>query len=226
MLRVPGINDQELMSEFARFLEQRRREDRAAQEILVRAEPLRVVERVLMRFQKQKPSIFKGIALDPVQAVEWISEMEDIFEVMDISEEHKVICAAQKGLREDIKTLVKTFQLPTYAKVLEKAQIIEVDKMKEGTTTGNQNTLSVTRGSGECRMGMGVCYHCGEKGHMAKDCNALPKDTTGQQGSNREPVEGAAGQQPRGNSRVFAAIAKDAEEGPNVVADKIYDNLS
>ncbi|KAJ4977655.1 hypothetical protein NE237_008435 [Protea cynaroides] len=265
------------MEEFARFLEQRRREDRAALEIPIRAKPLGA----------QRPSVFQGTALDPIQAAEWISKMEDIFEVMDISEEHKVICAAQvckgevhtwwkatkhilganghkpiwseftkafeqkyfppcykrmkqieflnlrqgtmtlqeyvmkfsecarfvdeygdteakkarqfeEGLREDIRILVKTFQLPTYAEVLEKAQIIECDKWKEGAATRifwakglwrkgfdicydkPQCRKCHKRHLGDCRIGINVCYRCGEKGHMAKDCNAPPKDTAGQ----------------------------------------------
>ncbi|KAJ4980400.1 hypothetical protein NE237_031237 [Protea cynaroides] len=253
MPRVPGINDQELMEEFARFLAQRRREDGAALEIPVRAEPLGALERVLMRFQKQKPSNFKGTTSDPVQAAEWISEMEDIFDVMDISEEHKVICAAQvckgeakrarqfeEGLREDIRILVKTFQLKTYAEVLEKAQIIECDKRKEGVATGkflgkrsmtSKENTSIKkfkkgfdicydkpqcykchkRHLGECRMGMGVCYRCGGKGHMARDCNAPLKDTVGQHGGNREPANGTAGPRQKGNARIFAVTVEDAE---------------
>ncbi|KAJ4976211.1 hypothetical protein NE237_001317 [Protea cynaroides] len=156
------------------------------QEELAREKPLGAVERVLIRFQK-KPIIFKGIASDPVQAMEWISEMEDIFE--DVGE---------------------TFQLSTYGEVLEKAQIIEFEKRKEGAATRKflgkkstqsernvsnkkskksfdicydkpQSPKSQKRHLGECGMGLGVCYHCREKGHMARECTTAPKSNAEQQ---------------------------------------------
>ncbi|KAJ4976325.1 hypothetical protein NE237_001431 [Protea cynaroides] len=137
--------------------------------------------------QMSKPIIFKGIASDPVQAMEWISEMEDIFE--DVGE---------------------TFQLSTYGEVLEKAQIIEFDKRKEGAATRKflgkksmqsernvsnkkskksfdicydkpQSPKSQKRHLGECGMGLGVCYHCREKGHMARECTTAPKSNAEQQ---------------------------------------------
>ncbi|KAJ4968385.1 hypothetical protein NE237_015086 [Protea cynaroides] len=207
MPRVPGINNQELMAEFARFLEQRRREDRAALEIPMRVEPLGA----------QKPSVFKGTTSDIVQAVEWICEMADIFKAMDMSEEHKVIYAAQvcKGAAPG-KFLGKRYmesKRNTSNKKFKKGFDIYYDKP--------QCPKCHKRHLGECRMGMGVCYRCGEKGPMAKDCNAPPKDTIGQQGSNRKPAKGAVGQRQRENSRVFAVIAENAERGPNVVAGKI-----
>ncbi|KAJ4962636.1 hypothetical protein NE237_022575 [Protea cynaroides] len=42
----------------------------------------------------------------------------------------------EEGLKEDIRVLVKTFQLITYAEVLKKAQIVEFDKRKEKAPIG------------------------------------------------------------------------------------------
>ncbi|KAJ4973281.1 hypothetical protein NE237_006455 [Protea cynaroides] len=175
-------------------------------------------------YEVSKAKTFGGTASDPIQAAEWISEMENIFEVMDISEEHKVICA--------------TFQFPTYAEVLEKAQIIELDKRKEIAATGKflgkrpmeskgnasnkkfKKSFDICYDKPQCPKW--VCYRCGEKGHMAKDCTAPQKGTVGQQGGNKEQAKGAAGQRQRGNARVFAVTTEDVEGGPNVVAGKIY----
>ncbi|KAL2497723.1 DNA/RNA polymerase superfamily protein [Abeliophyllum distichum] len=62
---------------------------------------------------------------------------------------------------------------------------------------------------GECLRGAGVCYQCGQVGHMKRDCPDRP------QGSGA-PQKGQTGR-PRAQGRVFAVTQQDAEESPDVV---------
>ncbi|KAJ4950195.1 hypothetical protein NE237_027027 [Protea cynaroides] len=53
-----------------------------------------VMEKVLKRFYKQNPQIFRGTADEPLQAAKWLGNMERIFEVMECIKAQKVVCSS------------------------------------------------------------------------------------------------------------------------------------
>ncbi|KAJ4971652.1 hypothetical protein NE237_004751 [Protea cynaroides] len=59
-----------------------------------------VMEKVLKMFHKQNPQIFRGTANEPLQVVEWLRNMERIFEVMECTEAQKLVCASHVLLGE------------------------------------------------------------------------------------------------------------------------------
>ncbi|KAJ4981591.1 hypothetical protein NE237_032428 [Protea cynaroides] len=117
---LPGRNAQELLSAFATFMGQMQR---AATKGVVlgmpfQVEPIGEVERVLTRFHKQRPPVFKGSTSDPMLATEWVKR-----DLVDIDE--KRARQFEEGLRDEIEGSIIGFQIPTNAEVLKKAQIFE-----------------------------------------------------------------------------------------------------
>ncbi|XP_062079228.1 uncharacterized protein LOC133783592 [Humulus lupulus] len=59
------------------------------------------MEPLYERFRKQRPPVFEG-STDPLDAQDWKSSLEDIFEFMQLSDREKVSCAAHT-LKKDAK---------------------------------------------------------------------------------------------------------------------------
>lgn len=63
--------------------------------------PLHYMEPLYERFRKQYPPIFVG-STDPLEAQDWKSSLEDIFELMQLNDIEKVSCTVHT-LRKDAK---------------------------------------------------------------------------------------------------------------------------
>ncbi|TYJ96975.1 DNA/RNA polymerases superfamily protein [Cucumis melo var. makuwa] len=91
---------------------------------------------------------------------------------------------------------------------------------------------------GQCLVGAGVCYQCGQQGHCKKDCPQLNMTVQRDQGVGSQtveqsrvsvvPTEGTSGarqkgvvRRPRQQGKVYAMTQQEAEDAPDVIIGTI-----
>ncbi|KAA0040198.1 DNA/RNA polymerases superfamily protein [Cucumis melo var. makuwa] len=92
---------------------------------------------------------------------------------------------------------------------------------------------------GQCLVGAGVCYQCGQPGHFKKDCSQVNMTVQRDQGVGSQtveqsrvsvvPTEGTSGAKqkgvvgrPRQQGEVYAMTQQEAEDAPDVITGTIF----
>ncbi|KAJ4968635.1 hypothetical protein NE237_015336 [Protea cynaroides] len=112
-----------------------------------------VMEKVLKRFHNQNPQTFRGTTDEPLQATEWLKNMERIFEVMECTKTQKVICASHVLLGEaDVwwqtskKIVEADGRTPTWAKFEYVKRLYELSQFVSPVTTNEQKARQFEKG--------------------------------------------------------------------------------
>nr|GFC56592.1 hypothetical protein [Tanacetum cinerariifolium] len=141
-----------------------------------------------LNFNKQKPHSFEK-ATAPVDAENWISHMEKIFDVIAASTAEEQAKNFQWGLRKSTLNHLMCILFMDVAQVANAARNYEIlherdDDGSRGPSEGYSYPVCTTCGRrhlGECLRAAGTCFKCGQTGHLQKDCkNNTAASTSGQ----------------------------------------------
>ncbi|XP_028098323.1 uncharacterized protein LOC114298027 [Camellia sinensis] len=146
-----------------------------------------------------------------------------------ISTETRKARKFEVGLDAEIKDRLEVLKLPTYAKVVDRAYIVEKEikalrskepsQRKRVWERENRRPGVAPPKRGQCRRDTGACFRCGQVGHLLRDCPKLANPTTGPSEPVQKPaVPGGARRDQKGQGRAFALVPGNPEVTENVMS--------
>ncbi|GKA62713.1 putative reverse transcriptase domain-containing protein, partial [Tanacetum coccineum] len=187
----------------------------------------------LERFNKQKPRTFEK-AVTPVDAENWISHMEKIFDVMGCDDVFKARLAVYKFEGDYARHGGRPYSRAKGGDCMDSHFVMGKFKGNSGAGRDQRNrgqqshraTFLGTSGvilsclhtrvdvekPGECRRAAGTCFKCGQAGHLQRDC----KKNTGASSS------GHADKKPDASGRVFALTQDQAANATGTITGTLF----
>ncbi|GJR80766.1 putative reverse transcriptase domain-containing protein [Tanacetum coccineum] len=189
----------------------------------------------LERFNKQKPRTFEK-AVTPVDAENWISHMEKIFDVMGCDDVFKarLVIGTQRSRQElsfgvSQSILETVMPMHEFTDVASSRAVVNSGAGRDQRNRGQQSHRATFLGTsgvilsclhtrvdvekpGECRRAAGTCFKCGQAGHLQRDC----KKNTGASSS------GHADKKPDASGRVFALTQDQAANATGTITGALF----
>ncbi|KAJ9565014.1 LOW QUALITY PROTEIN: hypothetical protein OSB04_000980 [Centaurea solstitialis] len=198
------------------------------------------------------------------QTTETVNEITDLFLERSlfcpeyVASERMKMSRYVEVLKPEIREFVVMSECKTFHRMHEVARIRELELERQSNRKKAETAQTQTQPAkkvvvkkefpncpkcglhhlGECRMGSGTCFKCGQPGHFSKDCkvtmrlcfkcfrpghvaNECPQSDGATQTSGVVPVKkessGKKAEAPRTRARVFQLTAEEAREEPDVV---------